>query len=186
MKIVQAIAVIVAILAGVFLLGGQLLPSKLVFVRHGELCHGPTPVREALETPSMIAAWSLFTREAELPVSHGGGPGPGGWVRWTGDDGDRIELQIDQPGDAGDVAYVLDLNGRMTIPAGARLEPVDGDGTSLRLSMTVEPETIGGRWSMMAMHWMPGEESLGDVLAQEIDGLREYLAETRGECPSGP
>lgn len=182
MRIIQAIAILVGVLAGVFLLGGQLLPSKMVVERNGELCHAPEAVYQALSTPARIARWSLFSRKADIPVTHSDTAGEGGWVRWTGNEGDVVEWRIEsaEPDEA--VEYRIDLDREMTVSASGRLEILADDRTRLTMSLGIEPQTIAGRWGMMLMVWLPGGQSLKDVLGEEIKNLRDYLGETEGEC----
>lgn len=185
MRIIQAIAILVGLLAGVFLVGGQLLPEKLVFVGSGEFCRTQSRVYEALSTPAQIARWSLFTREAGLPSTHSETGGTDGWVRWTGDgdDGDVIEWRITNVVPSRSVSYVIDLDGDMTVPASAELEPLPDDGTRLRLSITIESDSIGGRWGMNVLSWLPGSESLGDVVDRELQNISAFFEETGGACP---
>lgn len=181
MKVVHGIGIVIALLAGVVLIGGQLLPGKLEISREEHICHPPARVFEALSTPGQIARWSLFTREAEIPVTHGGAAGPGGWVSWKGDDSDSIEWRIEETDPPRTVEYVINLDDSVDVYASGNVRESE-DSAEIRMTLRMEPETIFGRWGMMLMVWLPGNQSLSDVLQVSIGHLQSYLAEEYGKC----
>lgn len=178
MRVVQVIAVLVGLVAGIFFIGGLLLPTKLQIIKRGELCAPPARVFEALDTPAQIAKWSLFTREAKLPATSSDGSGAGGWVRWTSDDGKTIEWNITGQVPGREVDYAIHLGDGPVVMASGRVRATDGGRSSLALDMTLEPTSLAGRWGMMLIKWMPGTRSYGTMLAGEIGGLKSFLGES--------
>lgn len=185
MRILQAIGILVALVAGVFLIGGQFLPGHVEISRSEELCHSPERTFEALSHPSEIAEWALFTREADLPVSHSDQSGPGGWVRWSGDEGETIEWKIHDSSPVRSVDYRINLNDQIVVRANGRTEELNDGHTRLRMTLILEPGSISGRWGMMLMHWIPGDDDFQSLLVEEIEGLRSYLVDQAGECEAG-
>lgn len=186
MKVLHVIAILVGVVAGIFFIGAQFLPSQMEISRESELCHSQDRVFEALETPEQIAGWSLFTVDADLPVTHADDTGPGGWVRWSGDEGEVIEWRISDSDPPRDIEYAINLDDEFAVSAAGRVRRADDETANLRMSLTMEPETTLGRWGMLFMSWSPGGDSVGDALEQEIGNLRDFLAAEAGECGLDP
>jgi uncharacterized protein YndB with AHSA1/START domain len=188
MRVLHVIAVLIGLVAGVFFIGAQFLPAQMEISRNGELCHSRARVFEALETPEQIAGWSLFTVDANLPVTHAENTGPGGWVRWSGDEGEVIEWRIVDSEPPRGIEYAINLDDEFAVSAAGRVRRADDGNVDLRMSLTMEPETTLGRWGMLLMSWAPGGDSLGsvgDALEKEIGNLRDFLAAEAGACDSG-
>lgn len=186
MRIVYAIGILVALVAGVFLVGGQFLPDKLVISRSGDFCHSPKQIYRVMTTPQEIAEWSLFSREAKIPVTYSDTGGTGGWVKWTADDGDSIELRISRADTAEAVDYAVNLGDTIKVATEARIAPPVEGNAKVRLDLHIQPESISGRWGMMLAFWAPGGQSFADLLDEEIRGLQAHLAEQLGQCKSEP
>jgi len=186
MRIIQAIAIIVGLLAGVFLIGGQLLPGRVEISRSGELCHAPERIHEALSTPDQISQWALFSREADLPVEHGDGPGSGGWVRWSGNEDEQITWKIRNSDPPHSVDYHINLDDELAVSARGTIETVEGADSRLRMTLILQPESISGRWGLMLIRWIPSDDDFKSLLDEEIGHLRTFLAESAGPCePAG-
>lgn len=186
MRVLHVIAILVGVIAGVFFIGAQFLPAQMEISRNGEFCHSQERVFEALETPEQIAGWSLFTVDADLPVTHADDPGPGGWVRWTGNEGEVIEWRIVDSDPPRAIEYAINLDDEFIVSAAGQVDKPDRENVDLRMSLTMEPETTLGRWGMLLMSWAPGGDSVGDALEQEIGNLRDFLAAQTGDCGSSP
>lgn len=182
MRILHVIAVLVGLAAGVFFIGAQFLPAQMEISRNGELCHSQTRVFEALETPEQIAGWSLFTVDADLPVTHADNAGPGGWVRWSGDEEETIEWRIVNSDPPRAIEYAVNLDDDLAVSAAGLVGKSSDGNVELRMSLTIAPETTLGRWGMLLMSWSPGGDSIRDALEQEIGNLRDFLAAEAGEC----
>lgn len=186
MRVLHVIAILVGVIAGIFFIGAQFLPAQMEISRNGELCHSRTRVFEALETPEQIAGWSLFTVDADLPVTHADNIGPGGWVRWSGDEDETIEWRIVGSNPPRDIDYIINLDDEFTVSASGRVDTRGDGNVDLRMSLTMEPETTLGRWGMLLMSWAPGGDSVGDALEKEIGNLQDFLAAQAGDCSSKP
>ncbi len=182
MRILHVIAVLVGLVAGVFFIGAQFLPSKMTISRAGEFCHSQERVFEALETPEQIAGWSMFTAKANLPVTHAETAGPGGWVRWSGDEGEVIEWRIVDSEPPHGIDYAINFDDEFAVTAAGRVGKRDGENVNLRMSLNIEPESTLGRWGMLLAAWAPGGDSAGDALDQEIANLKDFLRDEAGEC----
>lgn len=182
MRVLHVIAVLVGVVAGIFFIGAQFLPGEMVISRNANFCHPRARVFEALETPEQIAGWSMFTVDAKLPVTHADDTGPGGWVRWTGSEGEVIEWRIIDTDPPRRIGYAINFDDEFAVAAAGELETQEVDNVDLRMSLTIEPESIAGRWGMLLMSWAPGGDSVGDALEKEIGNLRDYLVAEAGEC----
>lgn len=186
MRVLHVIAVIIGVVAGIFFIGAQFLPGEMVISRDADFCHPRSRIFEALETPEQIAGWSMFTVDADLPATHAENAGPGGWVRWTGSEGEVIEWRIIDSDPPHRIGYAINFDDEFAVAAAGQLENPNGDNVDLRMSLTIEPESTVGRWGMLLMSWAPGGDSVGDALEKEIGNLRDYLAAEAGECAQDP
>lgn len=186
MKVLHVIAILVGVVAGIFFIGAQFLPAQMEISRNGEFCHSRARVFEALETPEQIAGWSMFTAKANLPVTHAETAGPGGWVRWSGDEGEVIEWRIVDSDPPHGIDYAINFDDEFAVSAAGRIEASDGGDLNLRMSLNIEPESTLGRWGMLLVSWAPGGDSVGDALDEEITNLKEYLESVAGACGTEP
>ncbi|MCP1727710.1 hypothetical protein J2T60_001710 [Natronospira proteinivora] len=179
-KALATVAVVIMVLAGLFLIVGAVLPDSRVGEAMEESCHPLERVYPSFREPEALAAWFFPDSMDEVSILDDG-------VRWR--DGERwLRVDVTDSRMESFVHYEVAQEGRFSMPVKVRMQALENGGSRLDIRADASAETVFGRWFLVLpdlLQWLGlPNQNLDEAMKRISDQALEHLDNDYGPCRS--